>query len=92
MSGDIVKMKAADHTKIETQTPYWFGMRIYQWIAIVFVIAGSVFTCIPSVSLPEFQLSSGTFLWAFLIRLISIVAYGVDFPNSNRRFERLTSN
>ena len=30
----------------ESQTPYWAGMRIYQWIAIDNILFGVFFTCI----------------------------------------------
>jgi phosphatidylglycerol:prolipoprotein diacylglycerol transferase len=76
----------------EAQTPYWAGMRIYQWIAIVNMIAGAIFTCIPSGMLPPFQLNMPAFYWALTISILSSAAYGLDFPNSNRRFARLTSN
>ncbi|MFZ4400034.1 MAG: prolipoprotein diacylglyceryl transferase family protein [Bacteroidales bacterium] len=75
----------------EAQTPYWAGMRIYQWIAIINIVLGAVFTCFHSISMPVFQLNSASFYWAIGMGICATVAYGVDFPESNRRFARLTS-
>ena len=75
----------------EVQTPYWLGMRIYQWIAIINMIVGAIFTCLPSPNMIGFHLSIESFYWSVAFGLSVIIAYGVDFPNSNRRFARLTS-
>lgn len=75
----------------ETQTPYWLGMRIYQWLAIFNIVLGAVFTCLPFDSILTIQLNIQSFHWALAIGIFSTIAYGVDFPNSNRRFARLTS-
>jgi len=75
----------------ETQTPYWAGMRIYQWIAIVTVFVGMIFTTIPSNALAAFQWNIKSFWWAIAMGILATIAYGVDFPTSNRRFARLTS-
>jgi len=76
----------------ETQTPYWSGMRIYQWIAVFFVITGVICTCIPSEVAHNFNFNLSSFCWATIMGLFSTFAYGIDFPNSNKRFARLTSN
>ena len=75
----------------EAQTAYWAGMRIYQWIAIISIVVGAIFTCIPSVNMTSFNLNITSFYWALALGIITMIAYGVDFPNSNRRFARLTS-
>lgn len=75
----------------EAQTPYWAGMRIYQWIAIVTILLGAVFTAIPDIKMVPFQFNLQALYWAVAVGLLSIIAYGVDFPLSNRRFARLTS-
>ena len=75
----------------ETQTPYWAGMRIYQWAAIISIITGAVFTSLPSSVMTGFLLDTEIFLWAIAMGIFATVAYGVDFPSSNRRFARLTS-
>jgi prolipoprotein diacylglyceryltransferase len=75
----------------EAQTPYWAGMRIYQWIAIVNIILGAVFTSLPAVKMGNFQLNCESLYWAIAMGLFATAAYGLDFPHSNRRFARLTS-
>jgi membrane-associated phospholipid phosphatase len=75
----------------EPQTRIIFRLRLYQWIAALTVVAGAVLTCIHG---PDMQ-------WSFTWRTSSIlvaagcgaVAWfvtGVDFPESSRRFARLT--
>ena len=76
----------------EPQTPYWAGMRIYQWIAVVTIILGAFFTTIPSDIIPAFQFNRASLFWSLLMFIFATIAYGVDFPDSNRRFARLTSN
>ncbi|MCX6232669.1 MAG: prolipoprotein diacylglyceryl transferase [Bacteroidetes bacterium] len=75
----------------EAQTPYWAGMRIYQWLAVLSIMMGAVFTCLPSVDMIGFQLTPALFYWATALGILTTIAYGVDFPQSNRRFARLTS-
>lgn len=74
----------------EPQTPYFMGMRVYQWLAIISILTGIIFTCIKS---EPFHL--GQFNWrlvynAILYGCIILFAYGIDFPESNKRFSRLT--
>jgi len=74
----------------EPQTPIFGGLRLYQWIAIISVVAGAVLTALPASG--EFPVPS--FSWESLIGglgfgLFTFFALGVDFPNSNRRFARL---
>lgn len=76
----------------EAQTPYWAGMRIYQWIAIFNILAGAIFTTIPNSSMLLFQPNIESLLLAMVIGILTTIASGVDFPESNRRFARLTSN
>jgi protein-S-isoprenylcysteine O-methyltransferase Ste14 len=76
----------------EAQTPYWAGMRIYQWIAIINIITGAFFTTIPNSGILKFQPNIESFLLAIIMGVLVTVASGVDFPESNRRFARLTSN
>jgi len=75
----------------EAQTPYWAGMRVYQWIAICTIVVGAGVTCVPSVPIATFELSMQSMCWAAAMGMFAIFAYGVDFPNSHRRFARLTS-
>lgn len=76
----------------EAQTPYWAGMRIYQWIAIINIIAGAFFTAIPNSGTLKFQPNIESFLLALIMGGLVTIASGVDFPESNRRFARLTSH
>jgi len=76
----------------EAQTPYWKGMRIYQWIAIINILIGIIFTTIPNTRVLVFQPNFSSFIAAIGIAILITIASGVDFPESNRRFARLTSN
>jgi protein-S-isoprenylcysteine O-methyltransferase Ste14/membrane-associated phospholipid phosphatase len=76
----------------EAQTPYWAGMRIYQWIAIINILIGAFLTTIPNSGVLLFQPNIGSLLLAILMGILVVIASGVDFPESNRRFARLTSN
>jgi prolipoprotein diacylglyceryltransferase len=76
----------------EAQTPYFAGMRIYQWIAVVNIAAGAVLTCIDSSAVLAFQPGTGALLFAIPMGIIVMFASGVDFPDSDRRFARLTTN
>jgi hypothetical protein len=76
----------------EAQTPYWAGMRIYQWIAIINILAGAVFTSVPNTGSIVFHPNFISFVMATAIGILVTIASGVDFPESNRRFARLTSN
>jgi protein-S-isoprenylcysteine O-methyltransferase Ste14/membrane-associated phospholipid phosphatase len=76
----------------EAQTPYWAGMRIYQWIAIINIFIGACFTAIPKSGTLLFQPNIESLFMALAIGILVTIASGVDFPESNRRFARLTSN
>jgi len=75
----------------EPQTPVVWGLRLYQWIAIVTVLLGAVmttFTRTPHTSEPIVHISSVPV--ALACGIAAWIASGVDFPESNRRFARLT--
>ncbi|WP_107687487.1 prolipoprotein diacylglyceryl transferase family protein [Neisseria wadsworthii] len=74
----------------EPQTPYFMGMRVYQWLAIASILLGIVMTYIPSIPLKAGNLNTSLWIQAFLYALLIWFVYGVDFPYSNRRFSRLT--
>jgi membrane-associated phospholipid phosphatase/protein-S-isoprenylcysteine O-methyltransferase Ste14 len=76
----------------EAQTPYWDGMRIYQWIAIISILIGIICTAIPGTGVLVFQPNLLSFFLAIVMGILVMIASGVDFPESNRRFARLTSN
>jgi prolipoprotein diacylglyceryltransferase len=74
----------------EPQTVRFGGLAIYQWLALVFVVAGAIFTVLPSPSAPPVNdLSAWPLLYAVPFGLLVWFAMGVDFPESNRRFSRL---
>jgi prolipoprotein diacylglyceryltransferase len=76
----------------EAQTPYWAGMRIYQWIAIINIALGAFLTTVPDDHTLSFQFNIGSLLLALVMGIIVMIASGVDFPESNKRFARLTSD
>jgi protein-S-isoprenylcysteine O-methyltransferase Ste14 len=74
----------------EPQTPVLLRMRLYQWIAILTVAIGAFISTISSsrTTSPEPHLSS--LAVAVACGLLAWFVTGVDFPDSNRRFARLT--
>ena len=77
----------------EPQTRQIGGLHIYQWFTIGSVFAGIVCTTLPSEPhLIGFVAPIPALWWVALsMGLLSGVAMGVDFPNSNRRFSRLAA-
>lgn len=74
----------------EPQTPVMAGLRLYQWAAVVSVLAGIIISCVPA-HLPALtpgitwqSVTRAGFMWVFVQFMM-----GIDFPNSNRRFSRL---
>ncbi len=75
----------------EPQTRVIAGLRFYQWIAIACVAAGAAFTCVPgSAHLPAFAVRPSSIALAVVCGALTWFVSGVDFPESNRRFARLT--
>ena len=75
----------------EPQTRVIGGLRFYQWIAIVCVVAGAAITCLRDtapLSISQFRFSSVGL--AIGCGLLAWFVSGVDFPESSRRFARLT--
>jgi len=75
----------------EPQTATIAGLHLYQWIAIVLGVAGAAITTVSSSPIPPlapFRLSSA--LMALGCSAIAWFATGIDFPESSRRFARLT--
>lgn len=74
----------------EPQTAVKAGLKLYQWLAIMSVLAGVLVTMLggsPSAPAPQLNwcaLAAGTGFGLF-----ASFALGVDFPDSNRRFARL---
>ncbi|MGH9501992.1 MAG: prolipoprotein diacylglyceryl transferase family protein [Terriglobales bacterium] len=75
----------------EPQTPVFWGLRLYQWVSIVTLVLGALITTVhgsPPAPTPAIHASS-----IFVALACGIGAWfltGVDFPESNRRFARLT--
>ena len=79
-----------EHYRGEPQTRVVAGLRLYQWLSIASVVAGAALTAVPSPPAPPVSaLSIETALAAVALGVIAYFAYGVDFPESNRRFARL---
>jgi protein-S-isoprenylcysteine O-methyltransferase Ste14 len=75
----------------EPQTPTLAGLRLYQWIAIISVVLGACITTIkdaPLTAPPVLHASSKVV--ASACALLAWLVTAVDFPDSNRRFARLT--
>ena len=79
-----------EHYRGEPQTAWAAGLRLYQWLAIAFLVAGAALTAVGGAPAPPPQPVPAS-AWPVLaaLGLITYVAYGVDFPRSNRRFSRL---
>jgi len=75
----------------EPQTAIVGGLRIYQWLAAISLVAGIVLSALPTAPGPSAfaPLEWRLVLAALAMALISGFAMGVDFPASNRRFSRL---
>lgn len=74
----------------EPQTPYFLGMRVYQWLALASVLLGIGFTCVESLPLPSGSWNGNLLLHSLIYGSLVMFAYGIDFPESNKRFSRLT--
>jgi prolipoprotein diacylglyceryltransferase/protein-S-isoprenylcysteine O-methyltransferase Ste14 len=74
----------------EPQTARFGGLAIYQWLALLFTVAGAVCVILPAPVAPR---ADGSVLqpmiFAVPFGLLVWFAMGVDFPESNRRFSRL---
>jgi membrane-associated phospholipid phosphatase/protein-S-isoprenylcysteine O-methyltransferase Ste14 len=75
----------------EPQTKNLFGLHLYQWIAAACVIGGAAITALPnSTRLQLGALRTSSILLAVACGAITWFVTGVDFPESSRRFARLT--
>jgi phosphatidylglycerol:prolipoprotein diacylglycerol transferase len=80
-----------EHYRGEPQTGTIAGLRLYQWMSIASLVLGCVLTTFPSPAAPPpHVLSTATIVAALAAGLVAYVAYGLDFPESNRRFARLS--
>jgi protein-S-isoprenylcysteine O-methyltransferase Ste14 len=79
-----------EHFRGEPQTRVIAGLRLYQWLAIAFVVGGAILTTLPPAAAPPpaaFDPSSLPI--ALAVGAIYYLAYGADLPGSSRRFSRL---
>jgi len=75
----------------EPQTKIVCGLRFYQWIAILVVVAGAVMTCVHGPDLPgNITFRATSILVAAGCGAVAWFTTGIDFPESSRRFARLT--
>jgi len=74
----------------ELQTPFIFGLRLYQWLAIATACVGATVTVLDSPAPPALHLTLSQFALAAAFACIAGAAMGVDFPESNATFARLT--
>jgi len=79
-----------EHFRGEPQTPYFWGMRVYQWLALASIVAGGLFTCLKTLETLQFQGNIQSLWVALGFGVLTTIAYGVDFPKSNQRFSRLS--
>ncbi|MBV9948329.1 MAG: prolipoprotein diacylglyceryl transferase, partial [Myxococcales bacterium] len=74
----------------EPQTPVIARLRLYQWIALAQIAAGALATALGSSGpAPTPWPNAGIFAPAVMFGVITFLAMGVDFPESERRFSRL---
>lgn len=75
----------------EPQTPIVAGLRVYQWMAVASVVLGAVITTIADAPLtPELAPHASSWLVALTCGALAWFVTGIDFPESNVRFARLT--
>ncbi len=74
----------------EPQTKIAAGLRLYQWIAAGSVAVGAVLTTLRASPAPTLTLWPGAIIWSAAFALLAAAAMGVDFPESDRPFARLT--
>lgn len=80
-----------EHFRGEPQTETIGGLRVYQWLAIAFVIGGAALTTIRTDAAPSpHPIELGVLPVLALIGVLTYAAYGLDFPASGWRFSRLT--
>jgi protein-S-isoprenylcysteine O-methyltransferase Ste14 len=80
-----------EHFRGEPQTVVVAGLRLYQWLAIAFVVGGAALTAIRTAAAPApHPVELGALPALILVGLLTCAAYGLDFPSSAWRFSRLT--
>ncbi len=75
----------------EPQTPTFGGLRLYQWIALLTILIGASVTALGrSEPAPAPMFHWQALPIAMVFGVVCWFALGIDFPDSNRRFARLT--
>ena len=75
----------------EPQTLVVLGLRLYQWLAVLCVLGGAVVLAIERAPIvPRLVLHSSSITVAIGCGIAAWFVSGVDFPQSNHRFARLT--
>jgi hypothetical protein len=59
-------------------------------IALISIVAGACLTSLPIRSTLMLTYNPIAPIYACLLAVIATICYGVDFPDSNKRFARLT--
>lgn len=75
----------------EPQTPIVWGLRLYQWLAILSFVGGIVLTTLPAAAAPGIAVSLDPRIpvAALVFAVAAGFAMGVDFPMATGRFTRL---
>ena len=74
----------------EPQTPIFARLRLYQWIALVQLVAGAAITALATSAPAQLPAPSlGAVIVATIFGAIYAFALGVDFPESSARMSRL---
>ena len=75
----------------EPQTHSFGGLRLYQWLSVGLAITGGWLMTVPSAAVqPTLGFSWAGASLSFVLGCVAWFALGIDFPNSSRRFSRLT--
>jgi prolipoprotein diacylglyceryltransferase len=76
----------------EPQTPALAGLPIYQWLSVLGAVAGAVVMALPAAPaiVPAAPPGPWVVTAAIAFGTVCWFAMGVDFPESNRRFARLS--
>jgi prolipoprotein diacylglyceryltransferase/protein-S-isoprenylcysteine O-methyltransferase Ste14 len=75
----------------EPQTRTLWGLRVYQWLAVLSVVGGAALTVAgPTPMPPAAPLSVEAAVMALGMALFTTAAYGMDLPRAGFRFSRLT--